>query len=92
MSRTLFVLGGTGFIGREVVQEAVAAGYAVRALARSDDSATALAAAGAEPVRGDAAKPADWAMRLRGTDVLIDLVQPPLPKRLGASAVRGDRA
>jgi nucleoside-diphosphate-sugar epimerase len=87
MSRTLFLLGGTGFIGREVVQEAVAAGYTVRGLARSDDSAAVLAAAGAEPVRGDAARPAQWATQLRGVDVLIDLVQPPLPKRLGASAV-----
>lgn len=87
MTRTLFVLGGTGFIGREVVREAVAAGYTVRALARSEQTASTLAAAGAGPVRGDAARPAEWAEQLRGADVLIDLVQPPLPKRLGSAAV-----
>src|SRR5205085_8923705 len=49
--------------------------------------AAALASAGAEPLRGDAARPAQWAAHLHGADVLIDLVQPPLPKRLGAAAV-----
>jgi len=87
MSRTLFVLGGTGFIGREVVTEAVAAGHTVRALARSAASATALEALGAQPVLGEAGDPAQWAEQARGTDVLIDLVQPPLPRRLGAGAV-----
>lgn len=87
MSRTLFVLGGTGFIGREVVTEAVSAGYAVRALARSAASATALGALGAEPVLGEAGDPAQWSRHVRGADALIDLVQPPLPRRLGASAV-----
>jgi nucleoside-diphosphate-sugar epimerase len=87
LSRRLFVLGGTGFIGREVVREAVAAGHAVRALARSDGSATQLSSAGAEVVRGDAGAPAGWAEQMRGCDVLVDLLQPPLPKRLGPRAV-----
>jgi nucleoside-diphosphate-sugar epimerase len=87
LSRTLFVLGGTGFIGKELVREAIGAGHTVRALARSGSSAAELAAAGAEVVRGDAGAPAAWGSELRGTDVLIDLVQPPLPNRLGAKAV-----
>ena len=45
--------GGSGFIGRALVQRLVAEGWTVRALARSDSSAEALAATGAQPVRGD---------------------------------------
>lgn len=87
MSRSLFVLGGSGFIGRAVVEEAVGAGHSVRALARSPRSAAALEAMGAQPVAGEAEDPATWSAQLRGTDVLVDLVQPALPKRLGARAI-----
>jgi dihydroflavonol-4-reductase len=48
-----FVTGGTGFLGKAIVEELVAAGRPVRALARSDKAAEALAGLGAEPVRGD---------------------------------------
>jgi dihydroflavonol-4-reductase len=50
---TALVTGGTGFIGRAIVERLVANGDPVRALARSDASAKALAELGAEPVRGD---------------------------------------
>ena len=49
----VFVTGGTGFLGKAIVEELVAAGRPVRALARSDKAAEALAGLGAEPVRGD---------------------------------------
>ena len=49
MAGRAFVTGATGFLGRAIVEELVAAGRPVRALARSDDAAQRLAALGAEP-------------------------------------------
>jgi nucleoside-diphosphate-sugar epimerase len=51
--RTAFVTGGSGFIGGRLVRRLVGEGWSVRALARSERSAAAVAEAGAEPVRGD---------------------------------------
>lgn len=53
----LAVTGASGFIGRAVVERAVAEGAAVRGLVRRPEAVAELAKLGAEPVRGDLSQP-----------------------------------
>jgi nucleoside-diphosphate-sugar epimerase len=50
---TAFVTGGSGFIGGALVRRLVEDGWTVRALARSEASATTVRERGAEPIRGN---------------------------------------
>jgi len=49
----VFVTGGSGFVGRNLIRMLVAGGDNVRALVRSDRAEAVVLAAGAEPVSGD---------------------------------------
>jgi len=53
MAETVFVTGGSGFIGGKLVQRLVGEGHSVRALARSDAAAQRVSGFGAEPIRGE---------------------------------------
>ncbi|MFE2431287.1 NAD-dependent epimerase/dehydratase family protein [Streptomyces sp. NPDC059373] len=50
---TVFVTGGSGFVGSRLITRLIKHGYAVRALARSDAAAGKVKDLGAVPVRGD---------------------------------------
>jgi dihydroflavonol-4-reductase len=64
-----FITGGTGFLGRAIVEQLVAADRPVRALARSATAAEALAALGAEPVPGDVLDRASLEAGVAGCEV-----------------------
>ena len=70
MSTPVIITGGSGFVGGAVLDRLVAAARPVRALARSDESAAALGAAGAEPVRGDILDPASLERAMAGAEVV----------------------
>jgi nucleoside-diphosphate-sugar epimerase len=50
---TIFITGGSGFVGQNAIVELVRKGHRVRALARSDQAARRITAVGAEAVRGE---------------------------------------
>lgn len=53
MPASAFITGGSGFIGGRLIERLRRDGWSVRALARSEASASRVADLGAEPVRGD---------------------------------------
>ena len=67
----VLVLGGTGTIGGAVVPALRGRGHEVLALARSEASASRLAAAGAMPVRGDICAPEAWSGHLAKADAVV---------------------
>src|SRR5438876_11246600 len=67
---SVLVTGGTGFLGRALVERLLSVGNLVKALARSDASSGALGALGAEPVRGDVLDLEALAATMRDCDVV----------------------
>ena len=91
-----FVTGGSGFLGRHLVTRLVAEGHRVLALARSDEAAEAVEAAGARPVRGALCDAPSLAEQVRGTEVVVhaaaDTRQWGRPGALHADNVEGTQA
>jgi nucleoside-diphosphate-sugar epimerase len=69
----IFVTGASGWIGSAVVPELLGAGHEVVALARSEESAERLAAAGAAVRRGDLDHPDGLAEAAAGSDGVVHL-------------------
>src|SRR5438105_2139843 len=72
----IFVTGASGYIGSAFVGRALAAGYVVYGLTRSESGADRLRHAGAEPVIGDLAAPGTWLDRVRDCEFIAHLAQP----------------
>jgi nucleoside-diphosphate-sugar epimerase len=73
----VFVTGGSGFIGAAFVRAAVAAGWDVRALARSSASAERLRALGATAVDGDVLDESGaWRAAAADADTVAHVAQP----------------
>ena len=68
-----FVTGGSGFIGGRLIKRLVGEGRRVRALARSDSSAAAVEALGAEAVRGDLSDAASMQAGAQGCEQAFHL-------------------
>jgi len=81
--RTVFLTGGTGFVGGHVARRLAARGHTIRALVRSPEQAGALRELGADLIAGDVSGSLpDHAMA--GCDVVVHLVgiikeKPPQP-------------
>jgi dihydroflavonol-4-reductase len=66
----VFVTGGSGFLGRAIVERLVAERRPVVALARSDASARLVERLGAQPVRGDVLETSSLVAGMRGCEVV----------------------
>ncbi len=97
MDGPVVLTGGTGFVGRALLERLVAGGRPVTALARTDESARALAALGATPARGDVLDPESLGPALRGAEVVYHVAGANAfcardPSRLFRVNVEGSRA
>jgi nucleoside-diphosphate-sugar epimerase len=71
--RRILVVGGSGVIGRQLVPLLVARGHRVTVLARSDASAQAAEAMGAQSVRGDILAPDTLGAAAAAQDAIVHL-------------------
>ncbi len=88
----VFVTGASGFIGSALVAELLGAGHDVIGLARSDDSAERLAAAGAEVQRGSLEDLDTLRVGARDADGVVHLAYIHDFSNLGASAEADEQA
>jgi nucleoside-diphosphate-sugar epimerase len=70
-AKTVFLTGGSGFVGKHLIPALVGRAYRVRALARSNEASRAVAGLGAEPVSCDLADQASLTTALSGAHAVI---------------------
>ena len=77
MKKTIFVTGGTGFIGARTLYNLQNENdIEVLALARSERSAGKIKDSGATPIPGDMLKPGDWQNQVSKAGIVIHVAQP----------------
>lgn len=70
--RSVFVTGGTGYLGRALIERLVASGHEVRALTRIESKAKLPA--GCIPILGDALDPCTYLDHIQPSDTFVQLV------------------
>lgn len=73
---TLFITGGSGFIGQAFIRQAVAAGYQVQALVRSETSSAIIRQLQAQPIQGDLMIAGDWQQTAALAEYIVHMAQP----------------
>ena len=84
----VFVMGGTGFIGTELVKALVSRGDRVYGLARSPATEEKLRNSGAIPIQGNVYEPEKWFSAVPAIDYAINVLgffNDPMPARLSVS-------
>lgn len=86
---SIFVAGGTGFIGRKFVDIALENGRQLSVLTRNADLGEQLKARGVEPVSGDLLKPGPWQQAAAEAEYAVYVAGPPTwGTRLSAKLAR----
>ena len=67
----IFLTGGTGYVGRAVLEALVRGGHRLDALVRTSDAAADVQRRGAHPVLGDLLQPATWRDAAAAADGVI---------------------
>ncbi|KAG0047582.1 hypothetical protein BGZ83_007388, partial [Gryganskiella cystojenkinii] len=73
MTKTIFITGATGYIGRVVAEKAVEQGYTVRGLSRRDEGDQLLRSIGVTPIRGDLTTPDVLSREAQKADIVLHL-------------------
>jgi uncharacterized protein YbjT (DUF2867 family) len=77
VKRDVFVTGGTGYLGRPLIEALLARGHTVRALTR--EISTGSLPAGTVVIKGNALDPEEWMGRVAPADTFVHLIGTPHP-------------
>jgi uncharacterized protein YbjT (DUF2867 family) len=77
VKRDVFVTGGTGYLGRPLIEALLARGHTVRALTR--EVSTGSLPAGTVVIKGNALDPEGWMGRVAPADTFVHLIGTPHP-------------